>query len=41
MLSKTGITPSTEICGKPKPRIPSNLAATNATPGSETASPKV
>ena len=34
MLLKTGLTPRTAICGKPMPRMPSNLAATNEIPGS-------
>lgn len=41
MLLKTGVTPSTAILEYAIPRIPSNLAATKANPGSLIASAKV
>lgn len=41
MFWKTGTTPSTDILGYAIPRMPSNLAATKAKPGSLSASAKV
>lgn len=41
MLSKKGMTWSTEIFGNAMPRMPSNLAAMNVMPGCFKASPKI
>ena len=41
MFWNTGVTPLTDILGKAMPKIPSNLAAIKAKPGSWVASAKV